>query len=708
MSFLAPFMLLGLLGAAVPIWIHLRGRRRAPIVRFAAMDFLLGSNKRVARRLRVREIVLLAMRVGACLVFALALAKPLTSCRATGPVVQRGPQAVALVIDDSFTMGYRSGGETLLARAKERARRTLAQLGPEADVVVLFTSEGSDTPLELSRDHLRLDTMIREARPRSRPGDTTGALRRAWALLRASPQQQRVIYLYSALPAASFPAGEPPWPAGAGPELYVDDVSGGATLANVAVTAVRAEKEPGLGGRGVRVVAELANFGPEPVKELPVTLRIGGRPVARGLVSIGPGEGARKTFSVPLPGDARAADADVEIEGDALAADDKRFLRVTLRHEVRVLVVDGDPRTVRHDDETYYLETALRPGDRADSALAVATATPDELDTIRIADYDVIFLCNVKALDAQKVAILRAWVERGGGLWVSVGDNVSPEAYAASMLPLLPQPLASAREVAPGGEAGRPSDRVEHVAAKLEGNHPILAPFGAKGLQALRAARFSRYFLLGPQASGDGRRVLMRFESGAPALVEARAGKGRLLLFTSTIDRDWTDLPIHQAYLPLVQQAARYLAREPSHDDVTEVLVGHARDLPVAPEDTRVEITGPTGGGAGTRKVVFSGDRLRGRQTVTFTETTEPGIYHVAAATGGDALRPRPAADFVVNLDPRGSDVRRVDPAAMPSGGPTAGAGAPAQAPKRRVELWHGLAAALLVLLLAEGALARR
>ena len=56
---------------------------------------------------------------------------------------------------------------------------------------------------------------------------------------------------------------------------------------------------------------------------------------------------------------------------------DRRYLRVEVRRDVRVLLVDGDPRTARRDDELFYLETALRPGDRDDSQLEVTTGSKD-------------------------------------------------------------------------------------------------------------------------------------------------------------------------------------------------------------------------------------------------------------------------------------------------------------------------------------------
>src|SRR5262249_19127701 len=182
-----PLMLVGLVGASLPIIIHLIGRRRAPVVRFGAMDFLLGQNRRVARRLRLREMILLVVRVLSALAIPLALAKPFTSCASRGVVVSRGPQAAVLVVDDSFAMGYRLGDRTLFAEAKDRAVRVLEELGPEADVAIIYTAEGSTATPELSRDHLRMADAIEAAPLTSRPGDTMAALRRAASVVATSP-----------------------------------------------------------------------------------------------------------------------------------------------------------------------------------------------------------------------------------------------------------------------------------------------------------------------------------------------------------------------------------------------------------------------------------------------------------------------------------------------------------------------------------------
>ena len=63
MRFDNPWMLLGTLAAAIPVIIHLINRHRARVRPFAAVEFLLLSDKRLARRLRVRQLLVLALRV---------------------------------------------------------------------------------------------------------------------------------------------------------------------------------------------------------------------------------------------------------------------------------------------------------------------------------------------------------------------------------------------------------------------------------------------------------------------------------------------------------------------------------------------------------------------------------------------------------------------------------------------------------------------
>jgi len=697
-SFLAPLMLIGALGMLVPIAIHLIGRRKAKVVRFAALEFLIATRRRVARRLELRERVLLVVRALVCLAVPLALAKPFTSCQSRGLAIVRGPQAAVLVIDDSFTAGYRLGDRSLLARATSEAARVLERLGPEAEVAVIRAAEGEPLPTELSRDHLRVRDSLLALTPTSRPADLDRALARAAQLLAGSSHQRRTVYLLAPLTRGSLrTGGSPPWGAD-GPRLETIDLRGDAALPNLAVTSLTAEPDASAGTRGIAVVAEIANYGPTPVTGLTVSLSIGGPVVARGQLDVPAGGKQIKRFLATLPAGARSAEIAVEIPHDALPVDDRRHALARLRDEIHVLVVDGDARADRREDEVFYLEAALRPGDRAEAGTVVTRITPDDLDDVHLDQIDVAVLANVAALPAERVTALAAWVAAGGGLLVAAGDNVDPAAYERTMTPLLPQAVRDPIDTGWGAAPDERAARALHL-TKWEADHPIFAPF-AQDAPGLAEASFDKVLLLGPTTDTADRKVLARFTNGAAALVEARSGGGRLLLYTSTLDRDWNDLPLHPGFLPLMQESVRHLARRRDTASTAELLVGQAAPLPTL-DLKRLEVRGPDGGGA-----VFAGERIEGRRMVRFTATDAPGIYRVGGADQAGATRDRDELAFAVNLDPRGSDLTAVGPGALPASGIAAGVGT--HTSRRRVELWHALAAALLVLLLIESILVQR
>ncbi len=700
MEFLAPVMLVGALGVAVPVIIHLIGRRRAKVVRFAAMDFLMGSNRKVARRFQLRELLLLLIRALACLAIPLALAKPYTTCTAQGPMVERGPQGAVLIIDDSLAATWSEAGETLLDRARRQASDILAQLGPEADVAIVRAAEAADSPTELSRDHIRLRDAIADIQPSFRPPDLSTALRRAAQLLATSPHARRTVYLLSPVTAAGFRGDAPPWPPATGPQLITVPLTDRPWLDNLAVTGLEVEPDPSSGTQGVRVTAEIANFGASPVDQHGVSLRIGGRIVARGVVSLRPGERVERRFYAALPDAAHAADLSVDIDADPLPADNSRHARARLRDEVRALLVNGDPRTSRHEDELFYLGAALRPGDRGDSGISVSVVTADELPRIDLKQYDVVVLANLLALPAERAAALAAWVRAGGGLLVAAGDHLNADDWNRTMLPLLPQELRDPIDLGYGADGAERAGRAQRL-TKFDVDHPIFSVFRSDA-PGLRDASFTKIMLLGPTSDVDDRRVLARFTDGAAALVEARSGTGRLLFFSSTLDRDWNDLAIHPGYLPLAQQMVRYLARVQGQRSREPLHVGRSILIPVAPDDRRLEISGPR-----RSRAVLEGEALADRKAVRFASTDAPGFYRVVAVDGAGRERPREEAGFAVNVDPRGSDLRPAPPQLLPASGAEGAAGQPTEH-RRRIELWHALAAGLLLLLLVESLLVLR
>jgi hypothetical protein len=704
MHFLAPALLLGLIAAVLPVIIHRIGRRRARPVRFAAMELLLRAEREVSARRRLRDVALLIARTGLAAALPLAFARPFTEVRSDLPAVTTHSQSAVIVLDDSASMRRRlHRDETPFDVARSRAREIVEHLSPDSEIALVLASEGSTAPVaELSSDRPRVAAALAGISCSARRADFAAALRRASQALSGSARGDRLIYVVTDLQATGWEDVGPSLLAG-GPEIVVLDASGGEPWNNRAVVGLGAEPAPEEGAQGIAVVAEIANFSAQPVHGLGITLRLDGAEVARGFIDVPAGGRARKRFVHTVSGGARHAE--VVIDHDGFALDDRRACRVEASRGLRVLLVDGDPRTVRTEDEAFFLEAALRAGG---SNFSVTTVLPDDLANRDLASFGAVFLANVARPSATAAAAITRYVENGGGLFISVGDRVDPDAWNQTMKTVLPQPLGLKRSASalpgarPEGETVdlRPAERL----APIDRRHPLLAAFPARG-EGLASARFFQFLLLAPVPEAPGRRIVLRYENGSPALVDAEVGRGRVLLLTTSVDREWTDLPIRPGFLPLVQEAARYLAAVPSGDATASITVGGKRELTLGAEDRRLEVVKPNGDSRSLTPAAHGGD-ARARHAVLFEETDEPGLYRVRAARADGTVEERPDAAFAVTLDPSESDPTRLADDKRPDR--VNGRSASGPAPRRRMELWHALGAASIVLVLMESLLTVR
>ena len=267
MHFLAPSLLLGLVAAVLPYLIHRIGKRRALPVRFAAMQLLLRSERRVHARRRLREILLLVARTAVAASLPFIFARPFTERTSDLPVVAFDAQAAVLILDDSASMQRRAGVGTYFARAKARALALARQLPSDSELAFLLASAASAPRIgELEADRARVVEAIEAVTCSARSADFTSAMRQAGQLLAGSSRTHRRIYLFTDMQATGWEDG-PGLPAGAGPEVIVDDATAGAALPNRAIVDARvepsAEAGPGgdrrqRGGRRLRPTASQA------------------------------------------------------------------------------------------------------------------------------------------------------------------------------------------------------------------------------------------------------------------------------------------------------------------------------------------------------------------------------------------------------------------------------------------------------------------
>ena len=716
-SLVHPALAWGLLAAAIPLAIHLFFRRRPRPTPFPAIAFILRARRETERRLRLKKVLLYAARTLVLAAVALALARPRAERpEAAAAAVARGPRATALVLDASASMQYRLGGRTLLERAREDARAALAALGSDEPATVLVCGDAPPAAAAPSFDRIQALRAIEEAIPGAGHSDMTACVAAAAQALGAAKAQASLpkrLVLLTDLTAAAWrlDAPAPLVRTSRGderPEVTILDAARGAPLPNGAVVGLEAEADPAVGPRGYRLTATVANWSPEPRKDLPLVLRLGAGPDAkvaiRAFVDVPTNGTARKTLSYSFPEGGPAA-ISVALPADALPEDDARVLAVQVPREVKALVVDGAPSPIKYRDEAYFVDTALAsPGSPVRPRTVDAEAFPKE----DLSQVDVVFLLNVRSVGA-KAAELARFVERGGGLFVALGDQVDPDLYQRELGSLLPLPLHVVKTAAERGAPGSDT-RAAHF-AEVAFAHPALRIFTGDAREGLLGTRVFRYVLTRPADArkGDAPHVLAAYDDGAPALVEARRGQGRVVLFTSTADRDWTDWPIRTSFLPAMQRIAAWLAGGLEDRRDPPAPIGARRTVRAEEGERLVALVGPDGRERRTGELEAAGAEVAKDGASLQLTPRLPGLWQVKVANGaGERLEPRLA--FAVWPDARESDTRRLGAGELTAwfGGASHArieGEASAAAGRHEVPLWTVLLVLGLAAFLLEGAL---
>ncbi len=315
MGFLSPWMLALAAAAAVPLLLHLLHRHQGPRVVFPALRYLRRAEKEHARRIRLKQILLLALRIAALLFLALAAGRPYVR---TGGAGHR-PTAVVLVLDNSLSSGAIVGDRRVLARLQERALQTLAAAGPDDRFWLLRAGEPW-TPA-LSGDASAIARRVRETGVSFGAGDLAASIGRGRALLDAGADGRATeLQLLSDLQATGLPAAMTT--AAVSTTIVVWD-PGGVPPRNAGVTELQ------LGGgfaprAGERTTVAGRVQGTQ--DSVAVRLLIGDRGVAAAVTD------TTGRFALPLTARSVGVLAGrVELDPDALRGDDRRWFAAEVR-----------------------------------------------------------------------------------------------------------------------------------------------------------------------------------------------------------------------------------------------------------------------------------------------------------------------------------------------------------------------------------------
>jgi len=642
------------LSLAVPIVVHLVHRRKARLVPFSTLRFLQMVDQRVARRQRLKELLLLALRLVLLTTVIGALYRPMVRSAAFGGDV---PTAVAILLDNTYSMRAEQGGISCFARARKAALDVLDGLRVgDAAVLVPFDSPGQAQELSTALDRLR--QQARATQCGYGTATLAAPLRLALLSLNKSPLPRKELYIITDFqrlcwtPALKELAGSFPKDLA----VFLVDV-GTDTAANLAVADAGFGLNVQVAGAAGELYCRLRNTGRRNVHGR-LTLYLAGTRADARAVSLAPGAELTTTFThlFTAPGVLGGA---VRLESDELDADNARYFTADVLDRLPVLLVNGTPSSVPYLNETFFAELALSapPGSgRRISPVEPKTVAADQFLKQRLDDYACVILANVPTIPELWADSLRRYVLGGGGLIIFAGDRLDASSYNAALggpgeKGLLPAPLNAVRAADAGG----------WPITGVQREHPILR--GIADALDTQAARVRRLFTLKQRGEDAAGTVLMRTQGG-PLLVEGKAGAGTVLLFTSSLDMDWNNLAARSFYLPLLHQMVYYAGR--SGGNAMHVTVGMpcVIPLPAAQDPIEVKVYGPEDPSEpieaqeGQKEPEPAAVPTGSDGRAVFDQTGRPGLYRAVYSVDGR----RHSVSFAVNVDARESQLYRIDP----------------------------------------------
>jgi hypothetical protein len=461
------------------------------------------------------------------------------------------------------------------------------------------------------------------------------------------------------------------------------------------ITDVSLPRQIVAGRERITPTARVVRRGGAGAREVTVALDLDGQEIQSRVVTLEPDAAAAVAFQ-PFTLSQPHTTGTVRLPDDALSADNTHHFVLSPGTSLGVLVAEG-PRAA--DDVSLYLQGALRITEdgRFDvRSRRSTTLRPVDLDGVR-----AVFLNDVQ-IDGGSAERIRTFVEEGGGVLIALGQDGGWPASAADLLPGVVGPVED-RVAGRGGRLGY-----------LDYEHPVFEVFAGPRSGDFTGARFYRARRLEPT---DSAAVLARFDDGSVALAERRVGRGRVLVWTSSLDAFWNDLALQPVYLPFIHRLAEYLGGRA--EPVPWFVTGQVVDLadPAALETAGLVSSEAAGlvegldqvalGPGGGSTPLPAGDGPR------YLPLEDHGFYTVRQP-GSDPDRPFVIA---VNVDLSESDLARIDPSELalqieaPSAAPQAGPGLgdavslQREDQERRQSLWRWLLLAALALFTLETAI---
>lgn len=534
MAFLTPLFLFALAAVSIPVAIHLIRREKPPIIAFSSLRFFQRSSRKQFLFQKFQQWLLLLLRALVVMLLVLAFARPFIS-QNISVWANRAPQSVAVLVDNSMSMAYGDYAQ----KARERAQTIFNSLGPGDEATLIVFADRVQRVYGPTQDVASLNSVLDVALT---PGFAATryfpALRLADEILAERGGTSARVHLISDFQASGMQGFDKSWRLSPGVDFVGEDLAKSGRR-NLSITGLKLPELHGPQLEGEAFV-RIRSTGSLRERTTELVLVIDDEEHFRQRVDLE--DQSETVVKVPLKlSEAGRHHGSIRVADEHFTPDNTFYFTLDAAAKIPVLLVKGGLSGRWYEDDAHWFSLAV--SGHEESPFVATVVESGAFWHEQLEQYQVAVLLNPPPLSAVQARALEEFVHVGGSLLLAPGARTEMENFNAQLEALSPAVLE---------QRGRLDGGDYLLIADVQSRHPALRPLGREWM-----ARFTEFWSLKAHESAE---VLMRFDNGEPALIERQPGKGRSMIFASSLDLEWNNLPLQNLYLPFIHETLKHLA----------------------------------------------------------------------------------------------------------------------------------------------------
>lgn len=544
MTFLNPAVLIGLIAATIPVIIHLLNLRKLKKIEFSTLAFLKELQKNKIRKIKIKQWLLLLLRVLIILFIVFAFARPALRGLSIAGTTSAAKTTAVIIVDDTFSMSVLSQNGSYFNQAKDFAKKIIEQLKEGDEAALIFLSE-SYPKKNLTNDFGSLISELNQKDISYGKPQLNIAIATAAQLVNMSNNFNREIYILSDLQKNIFPSGEVKSDLSEILNEYVKLYSitfSEKSVFNLGVDELKINTQIFEKDRPITFSVSVTNYSDQNLQNGVLSLFLNNKRSAQKSFDVEAG----KSVLVDIEAISDAAgfiDVVAEIETDDIEDDNKRFSSLFIPDKISVLIISDENSASR------FLKFALQT--IGSEKISIDEKNSNQLGGLQLKNYDVVFLCSENSV--QYAAKLNQFLIEGGNLVIipSINPDISK---INDLLQKFNLPLAA-------GFAGKLNDKSLSLQfEKLEFGHPVFLNLfkndDKKNIESPSVNYFLKYLTQGKGSS------IISLTEGSSFLSEFKSGNGKILFFNTAFDPSWSNFPIKTIFAPLIVKTVFYLSQK--------------------------------------------------------------------------------------------------------------------------------------------------